>query len=77
MQYSTNGGSSWNRSPWLAGSASAAVTLPYGTDVLLRETTPPGIAGSTGAPRRGAAGLTTVTVNREFTIGDETTSRSA
>ena len=56
-----------------AGSTTSAVSLPYGTNVKLRETAPSAITGVTwGTPVWTGTGVTTVSGTARFTIGDGT-----
>ena len=73
MEYSTNGGSVWTPITVTPALPSAPVTLPYGTNVLLREVTPPTIAGvSWGSPTLTVDGVPVSGTTADFTIGDGT-----
>ena len=65
VEYSTDGGTDWTPVAVTPSTPVPAVTLSYGTSVLIREATPPAIAGVPGAAGDGEAGVTTVPATGE------------
>src|SRR6185436_16841771 len=75
VEYSTTGGAPWTSLSVPAGGTSASVTLPYGTNVTVREVAPGAVTGITwGTPVWSGTGVTAGAGNTAtFTIGNGTT----